>query len=303
MKIGMPLTLVAAIVVMWVCAAGHAYGAPVREADWADAFEGMKGAAVIYDPSAREYTVYNRELADTRRSPCSTFKIISALLALERGVVDPVHSVRHWSGETYWNSVWNHDIELAEAFRTSCVWYFRRVIDEIGPEAMREELDKLGYGNRDISDWEGRANTNDDNRALTGFWIESSLKISPMEQVKVLERIFGGRLGYAESTLRHLKRIMKVPGTPGKNLVVYGKTGMGKDRDTAVDAWFAGMADTSRGPLYFCVYLGETPGKEISSPKAREIALRLLQTMQQAPEHDRDASKSDAEACAAGPLP
>ena len=47
---------------------------------------------------------------------------------------------------------------------------------------MQKELDKLQYGNCDISDWEGRLNTNNSNRALTGFWIESSLMISPKEQ-------------------------------------------------------------------------------------------------------------------------
>ena len=32
-------------------------------------------------------------------------------------------------------------------------------------------------------------NTNNNNRTLTGFWIESSLTISPKEQVEVMERL------------------------------------------------------------------------------------------------------------------
>lgn len=55
---------------------------------------------------------------------------------------------------------------------------------------MQTELDRLSYGNCDISDWNGGLNTNNNNRALTGFWLESSLLISPKEQVEVLERIF-----------------------------------------------------------------------------------------------------------------
>ncbi len=55
---------------------------------------------------------------------------------------------------------------------------------------MQTELDRLSYGNCDISDWNGGLNTNNNNPALTGFWIESSLLISPREQVEVLERIF-----------------------------------------------------------------------------------------------------------------
>lgn len=70
---------------------------------------------------------------------------------------------------------------------------------------MQEELEKLQYGNCDISDWEGRLNTNNNNRALTGFWIESSLLISPKEQVEVMECIFGENSEYSEETQNELK--------------------------------------------------------------------------------------------------
>lgn len=49
----------------------------INEADWADYFEELNGAAVIYDPAANCYQIYNQELALTQRPPCSTFKIIS----------------------------------------------------------------------------------------------------------------------------------------------------------------------------------------------------------------------------------
>lgn len=103
----------------------------IIEADWADYFEDLNGAAVIYDPEMNSFYIYNQELALTRRSPCSTFKIISSLVALEHGIMDPSNSVREWSGEVFWNEDWNRDIDFPDAFRTSCVWYFREVIDEI----------------------------------------------------------------------------------------------------------------------------------------------------------------------------
>lgn len=145
----------------------------IVDADWSEYFGGMNGAAVVYDVSDRRYTIYHRDLAVTRRSPCSTFKIISSLIALENGILEPEDSTREWSGEVFWNEDWNKDIDFREAFRTSCVWYYRQVIDDIGKDMMQKELNKLQYGNCDISDWEGRLNTNNSNRALTGFWIES----------------------------------------------------------------------------------------------------------------------------------
>lgn len=51
-------------------------------ADWSEYFNGLNGSAVIYDAADRQYTMYNSDLAETRSSPCSTFKIISSLIAL-----------------------------------------------------------------------------------------------------------------------------------------------------------------------------------------------------------------------------
>ncbi len=247
------------------------------EADWSEYFDGFQGTAVLYDASKMQYTVFQPELALARRSPCSTFKIVSSLIALEHGIIDPDYSVRKWSGETFWNEQWNRDIDFREAFATSCVWYFRETIDEIGAERMQEELDWLKYGNCDISDWEGRLNGNNKNRALTGFWIESSLLVSPKEQTEIMERIFGKESIYKEETREELKRVMlAVEGEEATGFPVYGKTGMGKAEGVTVDAWFTGFAEKPDGNIYFCVHLGKTGPKEASSAAAKEIALRIV---------------------------
>lgn len=248
----------------------------MEEIDWSHAFEGFNGAAVLYHPEEKRYEIYNRQLAQTRRSPCSTFKIISSAIALENGMIDPENSLRSWSGEIFWNEDWNRDINFDQAFRTSCVWYFREVIDEIGMDLMGRELDKLQYGNCDISDWEGRLNTNNDNRALTGFWIESSLLISPVEQVEVMERIFGNYPRYSKETQNQLKQVMLLSDQRVPEASIYGKTGLGMAQGIVVDAWFTGFADSDDGRIYFCVYLGETEGADVSSAKAKEIAVKLL---------------------------
>ena len=222
--------------------------------EWGKYFGKLNGAAVIYAPSENSVEIYNAKLAGERRPPCSSFKIISSLTAIEHGIIRPDDSVRKWSGEKFWYDGWNRDIDFYDAFRSSCVWYFREVTDEIGEETMKKELDRLRYGNCDISDWEGRMNTNDDNRALTGFWIESSLKISPLEQAEVMERILGGGSEYSPSTLAALKKAMLT--YEDENVKIYGKTGLGKDYDTTVDAWFTGFAEVRGERLYFCVYLG-----------------------------------------------
>ncbi|MDE6701721.1 MAG: class D beta-lactamase, partial [Acetatifactor sp.] len=216
------------------------------------------------------------EFALTRGSPCAYFKIISSILSLENGIIEPDNSVRTWSGEIFWNEEWNKDIDFSDAFHASCVWYFREVIDEIGKDMMSEGLNRLQYGNCDISDWEGRLNTNNSNPALTGFWLESSLLISPKEQVEVMERIFGDNTDYSEETLNQLKQVMLLSEQNEADILIYGKTGMGKANGIVVDSWFAGFAEKDDKRLYFCVYLGETDDENVSSAKAREIAVKLL---------------------------
>lgn len=254
--------------------------AVITEVNWESYFDGINGSAVIYNPSDNSYQIYNQETALSQRSPCSTFKIISSLIALENEIIIPDNSVRAWSGEAFWNENWNRDINFEDAFRTSCVWYYREVIDEIGKDVMQDELNKLQYGNCDISDWEGYLNTNNNNRALTGFWIESSLKITPKEQVEVLDRIFGEHSAYSQETQDNLKQVMLLTEQPDKDMLVYGKTGLGKAYGVVVDAWFTGFADTADERRYFCVYLGETDGKDVSSTKAKEIALEIISDLE-----------------------
>ncbi len=141
---------------------------------------------------------------------------------------------------------------------------------------MQAELEKLSYGNCDSSDWEGRLNTNNNNRALTGFWLESSLMISPKEQAEVMERIFGENSEYSEETRSELKQVMLVREQERTDFSVYGKTGMGKTDGMVVDAWFTGFAETAEGNLYFCVRLGRTDGRDVSSALAKEIAIQIV---------------------------
>lgn len=244
--------------------------------DYSAYFQGINGGAVIYVPNENRYMIYNEEVSAARRPPCSTFKIISSLTGLEHGVISKDNSIRKWSGEVFWNEKWNRDIDFRAAFQSSCVWYFREVIDELGQEAIQSELNRLYYGNCDIQDWEGRLNNNNSNPALTGFWIESSLKISPKEQVEVLERIFGDQSIYKEETLEVLKDAMLIMDSDSPGISLYGKTGLGKSNGVVRDAWFTGFAETEKGKAYFCVYLGETENRDFSSTDAKNIAIQLL---------------------------
>ena len=91
-----------------------------------------------------------------------------------------------------------------------------------------------------------------------------------------MERIFGDNTNYSEETLDQLKKVMLQSEQSEADISIYGKTGLGMSYNIVVDAWYAGFADIASKRIYFCVYLGETDNKDVSSVMAREIAIKIV---------------------------
>ena len=106
-----------------------------------------------YDFNNNEYFVYNEAVAKEQYSPLSTFKIVSTLIGLKNGVIIDENSKMNYDGEIYPTDAWNENLSLSEAFRTSCIWYFRQVVDRVGMNEVQKELVELEYGNCDVSEW------------------------------------------------------------------------------------------------------------------------------------------------------
>ena len=104
-------------------------------------FGEFSGCAVLYNPASGQYSLYQPQLCETRFSPYSTFKIISACMGLHNGILEDENSHMRYSGAQYPVPAWNADLSLQEAFQSSCVWYFRQVIDALGQERVAQELD------------------------------------------------------------------------------------------------------------------------------------------------------------------
>ncbi|MBD5393640.1 MAG: class D beta-lactamase [Lachnospiraceae bacterium] len=236
--------------------------------EYSEYFQGISGCAVIYDEASNTYSFYNKENCEMEVSPLSTFKIISALAGLENNVLENETSTMEYSGVKYPIDTWNSNLTLKEAFETSCVWYFRQVVDMVGQEAIRTILKEIQYGNCDISEWNGsEINSLPE---LNGFWLESSLEISPKQQVVILDYIFGRENNFNAENLEELKKIMYI--TELDNGSLYGKTGSGTGK-----AWFVGFIEESDRKIYFAVYLEDMQNKDIvSGNKAKEIAISIL---------------------------
>ncbi|MDD3794854.1 MAG: penicillin-binding transpeptidase domain-containing protein [Lachnospiraceae bacterium] len=239
-----------------------------NEIDLKNEFNDVNGCAVLYSVEEKEYLLYNSDMCRQEVSPYSTFKIISALAGLHNGVLQDETSKMNYTGNQYSVSDWNMDLGLKEAFQTSCIWYFRQVVDAVGADEIEKELNEISYGNCDVSEWEG-SNINPQ-AELNGFWLGSSLKISPIEQVQILAYIFEGNSIYNANEINILKEIMLVDDDGTER--IYGKTGSDPDGK----AWFVGFSETDNKKKYFAVYLNDsTQEKNISGSLAKEIALKI----------------------------
>ena len=237
--------------------------------DYSEYFQGISGCAVIYDKSSNAYSFYDKEKCLKEVSPLSTFKIVSVLAGLENNVLESQTSTMEYSGVKYPIDAWNSDLTLKEAFEASCVWYFRQVVDMVGQENIHDILKEIQYGNCDISEWNGSGMN--PLPELNGFWLESSLKISPKQQVDSLNYIFGSDDHFNADNLEELKSIMYITELDHGRL--YGKTGSG----TGGNAWFVGFTEENDNKTYFAIYLDDVQNKEaVSGNKAKEIAISIL---------------------------
>ena len=237
--------------------------------DLKNVFHGINGCAVLYSPSENIYSLYNKELAEQKVSPYSTFKIISTLVGLHNNIIKDETSTMNYNGTKYPNPEWNENLTLQTAFQTSCIWYFRQILDSVGEDEIKEELTELGYGNCDISEWEG--STVNQYEELNGFWLNSSLKISPFEQVKILSKIFECESIYGSESIEILKKIMLIQDNEEQK--IYGKTGSGTDGE----AWFVGFTEKEQQRRYIAIYLSDSAhAGQISSSAAKEIALKII---------------------------
>lgn len=242
-----------------------------EEKDYQSYFEGIDGGCVIYSSQTKKYDVYNKEFCKEQVSPCSTFKIISSLAAVKENIIRSGETTMGYNGQNYATEEWNTDISFTEAFRTSCVWYFRKVIDQIGPERMQMYLNQLQFGNQDIQEWEG--NERNAVTELNGFWLESSLKISAREWVEVLRIIFEEKKVFSQNERDFVLEVMN-RGEEG-NRTIYGKTGTGTSLEKGcTDAWFTGMTNDG---LYFSIRLEAPPERGITGKTAENILRSILE--------------------------
>ena len=230
--------------------------------DLSSYFKGYKGSFVLYDPSKNQYQIYNREMSEQRISPNSTYKIYSALFALESNVISTNNNNQFWDGKIYPYKEWNQNQNLSTALGRSVNWYFQNTDREVGRKQLQDYFHKIKYGNEDLSG------------NLDSYWMESSLKISPIEQVQLLFQLEENQWGFKAENIKAVNKAILID--VQKNGHLYGKTGTGMINGKNVNGWFIGFVDKGENRYYFAINIQNKDGQAQGS-KAAEIAKQILQ--------------------------
>jgi beta-lactamase class D len=215
---------------------------------------------------------YNPHRAEQQFVPASTFKIVNSLIALETGVA-PDAQFTLSSDSTlapalaWWPETWLTDQTLESAFRHSAFWYYQEIARRIGERRMREHLERLDYGNADISG------------GIDQFWLRGGLRISANEQVAFLEKLYDGKLGVSQRSADIVRSLMQLELTPEYRLS--GKTGTAPIDETRELGWLVGYVETSEGVHFYALNMeGDRVMEQWPPDRRRELVVALLRRVQ-----------------------
>lgn len=225
--------------------------------------ERVTGTIALYDSQEGVLGCSDVKRCSAPVTPASTFKIPHSMIALETGVVEDPDTVMPWDHQQYSNENWNRDLTFRDAFRVSCVPCYKAIARKVGEAQEQAWLDKLSYGNRDISGGVDR------------FWLWGGLRISALQQLDFLRRFDAGTLPISRRTADMVRDIMTLDVT--EQYVLRGKTGSAAPPDQPHETyWFVGWLELGERRVFFATLLdGHAPDVDPLTAR-RRVTERVL---------------------------
>jgi beta-lactamase class D len=215
---------------------------------------------------------------DQRNSPASTFKIALALAGYQSGILLDAHTPL-WPYRSHYKS-WDADFKKKPTdptswLKDSVVWYSRLLVQHMGHARLQAAVDGYEYGNKDIS------GTPDFKEPLPeAVWVDSSLQISPAEQVAFLRKIVNHQLPQV-SPQTYDKLAEVLPAFDAGGWAVHGKTGTGYQPGPKKSArqygWFVGWAVKDKRAIVFArLDKDDAKRNDIAGIRVRDEVLAAL---------------------------
>jgi len=244
--------------------------APAGPREWPElneAFEAERvtGTIALFDSQDGVLGCSNVPKCQEPVSPASTFKIPHSMVALETGVVEGPDTILPWDHQQYWVDSWNQDLSFRDAFRFSCVPCYRAIARKVGEAGEQEWVNKLGYGNRNVSGGVDR------------FWLWGGLRISALEQIDFLRRFDGDKLPISSRTADLVRDIMTLDVT--EKYVLRAKTGSASPpQEEREVGWFVGWLELGERRIFFATRIDSHAAGLDPGPARRAVTERVLKS-------------------------
>jgi beta-lactamase class D len=236
--------------------------ATLARPEWQAQFaaRGARGSLAVYEPMADRWQVCDEARARERLLPAATFDIALALVGIEEGAIADEHEVFRWDGRPKPRPEWERDHTLATGLAQGVTWMFQEVARRIGRVRMREWLDRLAYGNRDLGG------------GIELFWLQGALRVSAREQAAFLHRLAEGRLSATQRAQRLVRSALVVEKT--RDYTLYAKSGSSPRAKDPL-AWRIGWIERKGRPSV-CFALNLTAPAGARCAEASTIAREIL---------------------------
>ena len=185
----------------------------------------LKGSFLLYHQKSNTYYYSDSIEIQKGYTPLQTFEPILGLIALESGFLKDTNERVLISDSLQLDKSCGQTQSISYALKKNCRWFFRNLANKIPSSVMTSWMSLLNYGNRDISD------INSD------FWMNSSLQISPKQQLDILYKLYYYNLPFSfENTYFIRNNLTKTNLVNGDLLTL---TALGFDQGIEI-AWHIG---------------------------------------------------------------
>lgn len=228
--------------------------------------EGVTGNFGMFDNGHGQFTIYDlAAFSDSTYLPASTFKIVNSLIGLETGVLKNDSAVIEWNGLPSSRPQCDTNLIMREAFRRSCVPWYRELARRIGKPTMQRYLDTLGYAGK-----KGRFVLQNN---LDTFWLSNEAKVTGDEQLGLVKKLYFDKLPFQKRAQSLVKKMMLWENNANYQLSY--KTGMGNTQQGTTIGWVIGWIEENQHPYFFSL-LVESRNPSTDIPAVRMNILKNI---------------------------
>ncbi|MDE7043522.1 MAG: BlaR1 family beta-lactam sensor/signal transducer, partial [Acetatifactor sp.] len=135
---------------------------------------------------------------------------------------------------------------------------------QTGISSIKQYVQETGYGNRLV---EGD---------ISSYWIDSSLKISPVEQVEMLHKLYDNQFGFLPENIQAVKDSIRLYSTD--NGTLSEKTGTEEVNGENTSGWFIGYVEKDNRTYFFATNIRSE--RSASGPLATELTFSILSDLE-----------------------